>query len=42
MSLRLIHGTPLILHVEDNQAQSDALRRILEQNGFAVLQANTG
>src|SRR6478752_7450500 len=34
-------GTPLILHVEDNQAQSDALRRILERNGFAVLHAST-
>jgi CheY-like chemotaxis protein len=34
-------GRPLILHVEDNDAQRDVLRVILENNGFAVLQART-
>ena len=33
-------GTPLILHVEDNQAQLQSFKSILEGNGFAVLQAN--
>jgi CheY-like chemotaxis protein len=32
---------PLILHVEDNAAQRDVLKVILEGNGFAVLQAET-
>jgi two-component system, OmpR family, phosphate regulon response regulator PhoB len=34
-------GRPLILHVEDNDAQRDVLKIILEGNGFAVLQAQT-
>ena len=34
-------GKPLILHVEDNGAQRDVLKVILESNGFAVLQAET-
>lgn len=34
-------GRPLILHVEDNRAQRDVLKVILEGNGFSVLQAET-
>jgi|SRR5690242_7962743 len=34
-----VRGKPLILHVEDNQAQSAALKAILEGNGFSVLHA---
>lgn len=34
-------GRPLILHVEDEKAQAEALKTILEGNGFAVLQAST-
>lgn len=34
-------GRPLILHVEDEKGQAEALKAILEGNSFAVLQANT-
>lgn len=33
-------GRPLILHVEDDKAQHDALKAILDGNGWAVLQAS--
>jgi DNA-binding response OmpR family regulator len=36
-----LRGKPLILHVEDDQAQSAALKAILEGNGFSVIQAGT-
>jgi CheY-like chemotaxis protein len=36
-----IRSQPLILHVEDDKAQLDALKAVLEGNGFAVLQATT-
>ena len=31
----------MVLHVEDNEAQRQTLKDILEESGFAVLQANT-
>ena len=34
-------GKPLILHVEDNVAQLQTMRSILEASGFSVLQATT-
>lgn len=34
-------GIPLILHVEDDKAQAESLRSILEGSGFLVLQAST-
>jgi CheY-like chemotaxis protein len=34
-------GKPLILHVEDDKAQADILKNILEGCGFLVLQAST-
>ena len=36
-----IRRTRLILHVEDNKAQAETLKSILEGSGFAVLQAST-
>jgi len=36
-----IHRTPLILHVEDDNAQAETLRSILEGSGFSVRQAST-
>ena len=36
-----IRGKPLILHVEDDKAQAETLKSILEGSGFAVLQAST-
>ena len=36
-----IRRNPLILHVEDDKAQAEALKSILEGSGFAVLQAST-
>lgn len=42
MLARVPHrGKSLILHVEDNQAQSDVLKIILEGNGFSVMSAHT-
>ena len=32
---------PVILHVEDDKAQAEALKGILEGSGFAILQAST-
>lgn len=32
---------PLILHVEDDKAQAEALKSILERSGFFVLQASS-
>jgi len=32
---------PLILHVEDDKAQAQTLKSILERSGFLVLQAST-
>ena len=32
---------PLILHVEDDKAQAETLKSILERSGFLVLQAST-
>jgi CheY-like chemotaxis protein len=40
MAARLLR-TPLILHVEDDKAQAEALKSILEGSGFVVLQAST-
>ena len=36
-----IRRTPVILHVEDDKAQAEALKSILERSGFVVLQAST-
>jgi len=36
-----VPGKPLILHVEDDKAQTDLLKSILEGNGFSILSANT-
>jgi CheY-like chemotaxis protein len=36
-----LRGKPLILHVEDDKAQADMLKSILEGSGFAVVQAST-
>ena len=36
-----LRGKPLILYVEDDQAQSAALKTILEGNGFSVIHAGT-
>lgn len=36
-----VRGRPLILHVEDEKAQQDAIKVILERNGCSVLQAST-
>jgi CheY-like chemotaxis protein len=33
--------SPLILHVEDDRAQAETLKSILEGSGFLVLQAST-
>lgn len=41
MTIPQQRGRPLILHIEDNDAQSETLKSILEGNGFAVLQANS-
>jgi CheY-like chemotaxis protein len=36
-----LRGRPLILHVEDDKAQAEMLKSILEESGFLVLQAST-
>lgn len=41
MALSPIRRAPLILHVEDDKAQAETLKSILEGSGFVVLQAST-
>ncbi len=41
MAARPLVRTPLILHVEDDKAQAELLKSILEGSGFVVLQART-
>ena len=36
-----LRGKPLILHVEDDKAQAEMLKSILEGSGFTVVQAST-